>query len=464
MSSIIEQQRFTCAMAAQQSVLAIPRGIPIIHAGPGCSTKAFSFASYGSGMQGGGYAGANDISCTNAGEAEVVFGGEKKLDSLIDGALKVIDGDLFVVLTGCTSDIVGDDTLSVAQRYAEEGHPVVGVETAGFKGSNYLGHEFVLKAIIEQFVGDVVPEVRQGLVNVFSVVPFQDPFWRSDLETIKGLLNLLGFEVNILFGSRSKGVSEWKDIPNAQFNILLSPWVGLGTVELLEQKYGTPFIHCPVLPVGADQTSSFLRAVGRFGAVPQEKVEAVIEAEEKRYYEYFSAATDTFTEFIDFLPGDFYLVSDSAYALGISSFLVNELGYEPRGVYVIDDPAEGNEDRVRMVFRELLPEFEDKLRFEANGALIGEDIRQRLIPNTKAWILGSTWERFLAEDTGNIYLFVSIPINADVIITRGYTGYDGGLRLIEELFGRAFQGRAVTSGVRNAPDQTAPAVREAEKI
>ncbi|WP_010256279.1 nitrogenase component 1 [Treponema primitia] len=456
MSGIIEQQRFTCALAAQQTVLAIPRGIPIIHAGPGCSTKAFSFASAGAGMQGGGYAGGHEISCTNAGEAEVVFGGEKKLDSLIDGTLRVIDGDLYVVLTGCTSDIVGDDTLNVAQGYALEGHPVVAVETAGFKGSNYLGHEFVLNAIIEQFVGDVVPQVRQGLVNVFSVVPFQDPFWRSDLETIKELLQLLGFEVNILFGSRSRGISEWKDIPHAQFNLLLSPWVGLGVVELLEQKYGTPFVHYPVLPVGAEETSRFLRVVGQFGNIPQEKVEAVIAEEEQRYYDYFSAAAEPLTEFIDFLPADFFLVADSVYALGISNFLVHEMGYEPQGIYIIDDPSESKQELVRTSFHGILPEFDKRIFFEPNGALIGEDIQRRLVYKSRSWIFGSTWERFLAEDTGNIYVFTSIPINADVIITRGYAGYDGGLRLIEELFSQAFQGRAVTSGVRNSSDQAVP--------
>jgi nitrogenase molybdenum-iron protein beta chain len=461
MSNIMEQQRFTCALAAQQTVLAIPRGIPIIHAGAGCSTKAYNFASHSSGFQGGGYAGANDVSCTNAAEAEVVFGGEKKLDSLVDGALKVIDGDLYVILTGCTSDIVGDDSLSVAVKYAAEGHPVVGVESAGFKGSNYRGHEFVLEAIINQFIGDIRPNVRKGLVNVFSVVPYQDPFWRSDLETIKALLSLLGFEVNILFGSRSRGIREWKDIPHAQFNLLLSPWVGLSAVEQLRETYGTPFFHYPVLPVGARETSRFLRAVGEFGGLPKEEVEAVIRVEEDRYYEYFSTAVDPLTEFIDLLPADFFLVADSAYTLGLSSFLVHEMGYEPQGVYIIDEPPEANRDQVASVFKEMLPDYGERLRFEPNGGLVQEDIKARLKPNNKVWLLGSTWERFLAEDTGNISIYVSVPVNSNIIITRGFTGYDGGLRLVEELFNRVFQGRAIANNVRSFQAPREPERREA---
>jgi nitrogenase molybdenum-iron protein beta chain len=448
MSSIIEQQRFTCALAAQQSVLAIPRGIPIIHAGAGCSAKAYGFASYGAGMQGGGYAGANDVSCTNAGESEVVFGGESKLQSLIDGTLKVIDGDLYVVLTGCTSDIVGDDSLSIANEFARAGHPVVSVETAGFKGSNYLGHELVLEAIIDQFIGEVKPVVRSGVVNVFSVVPYQDPFWRSDLETVKNLLRLLGLEVNILFGSRSKGIGEWKDIPNAEFNLLLSPWVGRSTVEHLQKKYGTPFFHHPVLPVGARETSRFLRAVAQFAGIPGERVEAVIREEEDRYYDYFSSITDSLTEYMDTLPSDFFLVADSVYDLGIAGFLVNELGYEPQGVYVVDDADEQGVEYVRKAFHEVAPGFEDRLVFEADGALIGQEVKRKLSGSGKAWLLGSTWERFLAEDTGSIYLFVSVPINADVILTRGYVGYDGGLKLIEDLFERIFIQRTLASRVK----------------
>lgn len=45
---------------------------------------------------------------------------------------------MFVVLTGCTSDIVGDDSQSIAEKYAADGYPVVGTETAGFKGNSYL--------------------------------------------------------------------------------------------------------------------------------------------------------------------------------------------------------------------------------------------------------------------------------------------------------------------------------------
>lgn len=97
MSNLIEQAKFTCALGALQTVLAIPKGIPIVHAGPGCAARQFAFASNGAGYQGEGYAGGGQISCTNSTQSEVIFGGERKLRATVEGTLKVLKGDLYVI-------------------------------------------------------------------------------------------------------------------------------------------------------------------------------------------------------------------------------------------------------------------------------------------------------------------------------------------------------------------------------
>ena len=73
MSGTIEQPRFTCALGAIQSVVAIKKGVPILHSGPGCGGQITRLIG-----QGEGYAGGSTAPCTNAEEADVVFGGEKK--------------------------------------------------------------------------------------------------------------------------------------------------------------------------------------------------------------------------------------------------------------------------------------------------------------------------------------------------------------------------------------------------
>ena len=440
---LIEQPRYGCALAAQQTVLAIPGALPIVHAGPGCSAKAFSFASYGAGFQGEGFGGGSHITSSNMNEQDVVFGGEKKLHNNVRGALKILKGDLFVVLTGCTADIVGDDSVSVAKDFAEQGYPVVGAETAGFKGSTYYGHEAVMEAIIEQFTGDRKPEVQKHRVNVFASVPYQDPFWRGDLEEIKRLLTAIGLDVHVLFGTESAGVDEWKELPDAEFNLLISPWVGLKTVKLLESKYQTPFVHYPVLPVGAQETSRFLREVAK-AAHLEGQAEKIIQQEEKRFYSYFVDASDFITEFQNKLPEEYYIVADSLYATGISAYFTNEFGLPPERVYITDGAKSQYELLIKNALLERAEEFAGKVEFETDGGLIEEDMRKHLARGKRAIIFGSSWEKFVAQDTGNLYTYVSLPLNETVIANRSYAGYHGGLTLLEDAYTALFRKGTIT--------------------
>jgi nitrogenase molybdenum-iron protein beta chain len=442
---VIEQARYSCALAAQQTVLAIPGAHPIVHAGPGCSSKVAAFATVNAGHQGEGYSGGNLVSSTNSCEPEVVFGGEGKLRSTIAGALRVLKGDLFVVMTGCTADIVGDDSVSVAREFAQLGNPVVGVETAGFKGNSYHGHDLVVNAIIEQFVGDVPAKPRKGLVNVFSVVPYQDPYWRGDLETIKKLLESIGLEAQVFFGYRTKGAAEWKDIPNAQFNLLLSPWVSLSTVKLLEEKYGTPFLHYPVLPVGARETSAFLRTVSAFAGIDGSLVENVIQEEEDRFYEYLVSLIDFLAEFRNNLPTELYTVADSAYAIGLSNYLINEIGFIPKGVYITDGADENQALEIRRQIAQKDKDIAELLVFQADGGLVQRDIREKLGKSKKALFLGSSWEKVLAQETNNLYTFASLTLPETVIVNCTYLGYDGGLKLVEEIYSNVFKTKTTTS-------------------
>ncbi len=96
MAKILDQPRYKCALAAMQTVQAIPGAIPILHSGPGCAAKL----NDNNGTSG--RYSPNIFPCTSISEKEVVFGGSAKLRSTIENALKVIDADLFVVLSGCT--------------------------------------------------------------------------------------------------------------------------------------------------------------------------------------------------------------------------------------------------------------------------------------------------------------------------------------------------------------------------
>lgn len=437
MPNLIEQPRYSCALGAMQSVVSIKRGVPILHSGPGCGNKINSLLG-----QGEGYAGGSTIPCTNADEKDVVFGGEAKLKNVIDGSFKVIDADLYVVLTGCTAEIVGDDVGSVVSQYQDEDKPIVYVESGGFKSNNYVSHSAVVNAIIDQYVDKFKNNdgVKNGLVNLFATIPYQDPYWNGNLEELKRLLEDIGLEVNVLFGNESNGVEEWKTIPNAEFNILVNSWAGVDIVKHLEKKYKTPYFQFPYLPIGGIETSKFLRQVAKFGKLDKEKVEIFIKKEEEKYYSHIEKTADFMLEFRYGIPRRVYSIADATYALGFSRFLLNELGIIPGKQFIIDDTPEKYKEYIKKQFENISEYKKRTVEVEfnpdagADAAKIEEDFKKN--QDKRSLILGSGWDKELAERIKSDLLIISVPVTYRLVLNCGYSGYSGGLRAIEDIYDR----------------------------
>ena len=489
-SGLIEQERYTCAIGALQSVVAIPRAVPILHSGPGCGTMVLGFYERGTG-----YAGGYTSPCTNFSETEVVFGGTERLRSIIANSYKVLDTDLQVVLTGCTADIVGDDVASVVSEFSEDGRPIVSVETAGFKHNNFVAHSNVVNAIIDQYVDRFSAEhpsrSRRRLVNLFASLPYQDPFWKGNLREYKRLLEALGLEVNILFGPASGGVAEWQSIPAANFNILVSPWYGLPIVQNLEQKYGQPYFHFPYLPIGANETTRFLTQLADFanslddegglGAAeydadgdgdgdveqggPQPLVQpallhSLIQAEERAFYEEIDNLATFLLEFRYGLPNHVHVFHDAGYVLGLAKFLLHEVGIVPKEQYVLDNTPPEFQQRLQ----ELLAETSDKrhipVSFDPDAGAAQRALRA-IYPSSaerqdggrgkvvaastfggggapghegRGLIIGSGWDKELARDLDCDFLPAAAPCPYRLVLTSNYVGFSGGLRVIEDIY------------------------------
>lgn len=435
MSSFIEQPRYSCALGAQQSVVAIKRAVPILHAGPGCSNKINNLIG-----QGEGYAGGSTIPCTNVSESEIVYGGEHRLREVIEGSFKVIDADLYVVLTGCTSDIVGDDVGRVTADFQHLGKPIVFAETGGFKSNNYVSHEKVVNAIIDQYVDKFGSKVatKKELVNVFSVIPYQDPYWNGNLQELKRILEGIGLEVNILFGQDSRGIEEWKTIPEAEFNLVISAWAGLGIAENLKNKYGTPYLHFPYLPIGGNETSKFLRQVGDFASLEKTRIERFIKKEEGKFYSHIERTSNFMLEFRYGIPRRFYTLLDASYSIGFSKFLLNELGILPAKQFIVDNTPEEFRESIRKQFVEISEFRSAEVDFVIDGGKIHEEIKKDDHKN-RALILGSGWERDIAKEIGADLLIVSVPVFYRLVLNCGYVGYAGGLRAIEDIYDRVLE-------------------------
>jgi len=430
----IEQVRYPCSIAAMHTAAAIPRVIPITHCGPGCADKQFVNLAMYNAWQGAGYGGGAVVPSTNASEREVVFGGAERLRELIAASQTVLDADLFVVVTGCISDLVGDDVGAVAREFAHAETPVAYAETGGFRGNNFTGHELVAQAIIEQIVGEYDGPRRPGLVNVWSLLPYHNPFWRGDLTEIKRLLEGAGLEVNILFGHQSGGLDEWRTIPQAQFNLVLSPWLGLATARFLERKYGQPFLHVPVLPIGAKASAELIRKVVAFAGLDPAPAEAFIAAEERAYYHYLQDFTTFYAEYWWGLPAKFAVLADSTYALALTKFLVNQLGLIPALQIITDNPPEEHRAAIQAEFATLADDVSAEVGFEEDSYTIHQRLRATDFGSKPPIIFGTTWERDIAKAMKSPIVEVTFPTTYEVVLSRSYVGYRGALTLLEKIY------------------------------
>lgn len=436
----VSRPRYGCAIGAMYTAAAIPGAVPITHCGPGCADKQYVSLAFYNGFQGGGYSGGAVPPSANISEKEVVFGGNERLRELIQASVKIMDAELFVVLTGCIPDIVGDDVPSVVSEFQQKDVPIVYAETGGFRGNNLVGHEIVVRAILEQFVGDYSCDKKQNTVNVWTEIPYQNTYWRGDLSEIKRILEGIGLTVNILFGHDSKGISEWKDIPKAAFNLVISPWVGLGIAEHLKEKYKQPYLHVPVIPIGALETTEFLRKVSEFAKLDSGKTEAFIKKEEEIYYKYMEDFSDFYSEYWWGVPARFAVISDSAYNLAITKFLVRQLGLISVKQIITENTPDEYKEQIREEFRHIDHDVSLEVEFLEDGYQIEEALRSA--PEKPAIIFGTTWDRDIAKELKGNIVEIGFPASYEVVLSRTYVGYKGALSIIEKIFTAAISASA----------------------
>ncbi|GHV89190.1 hydrogenase [Spirochaetia bacterium] len=428
MAKVLYQPRYKCALAAMQTVHAIPRTIPVLHSGPGCGAK-LNNNNGTSGMYS-----PNIFPCTSVSEKEVVFGGVDKLRTTIENALKIIDADLFVVLTGCTSEIIGDDVGEVVSEFADAGKKVIFANTPGFKGNNYLGHDWILRAIFDQYLPRRKASVQPGLVNIFSAPPMQDAFWLGNLRELESLVSEIGLTPNTIFG-HGRGLPNIDRIPDAQLNLLVGPWAGLESVRFLEKKYGTPFMHYPTLPVGAFETSRFLRALAEKAGADKTVCEKVISSHEDEYYYYIERYSDIFLE-QRVMSKRFITVADAHYALAFTKFLVNDLGMFPSAQFITDDTPAVYRESLTREFQNLNYGITADIVFSTDGDEIHRNVRETATGGNPL-VIGSSWEKRLAQEINGIFVNVSYPMVSRMVINGHVAGYSGGLKVLEDMYTEA---------------------------
>ena len=429
---------------ALATLTSLPRVIPIIHGAQGCGGQLTNSYAYG-GYLGVGYCGGASLPSSNVSEREIIFGGADRLKKEIEAAYEVMDGDLFVVVTSCMTDLIGDDVEAVLNEVEKPDSPLVYIDTGGFKGNSYYGYDIVIQGLFEQFI-PVQEKKDPKLVNLLGLVPAYDPFFRGDLEEVRRILSLIGVKATT-FLTPDQTIEDVKNAGKASLNILLSPVHGLKAVESAKNIHGIDYI-VENLPIGSNASVKFALDVAEKLGIDREFAEKALQNEVDRYYQYVDRATDVIadTDFQNYAV----VINNSTEALPYTLFLDNEIGWLPEYVFITDELNDKQKQLIRDRFEAESFENPPELVFETDTFKIQQHITQnrpQFLSDTyndtldPVFVLGSTIDRKLAEVLGGKYLNTSFPVISRIIINHTYAGFNGGLALLEDLITGQVSGR-----------------------
>jgi nitrogenase molybdenum-iron protein beta chain len=437
MSKFIDRPRFTCALGGAMGTLhALPRTVTIVHASAGCGGNLNNAINASSGYLGGGYCGGQALPSSNVVEQDVVFGGEARLREQIESTLEIVDGDLYVVVTGCMVDMIGDDTVAVAGEFNSEETPVLGILTPSFKGNGFTGYELVVKGLASKYIR---PEQKKDpyTVNVLGIVPAFDIFWKGNLREIKRLLSRLGLKVNTFFGE-GETLEDLRNCGNAALNIVVSNNVGIDAAQHFQEVHDIPYLVTP-FPIGALASERMLRDVAKALTIPAEKVDAILKEEKELYYDYFFRIADIMND--SDLQRHAIVVGDSNYAPAVTRFVSDELGWLPELVMMTDDIPQNRREYVGSLFKNFNSGIEPHVYFDTDASSVKKYLREvwprndnsrYYDPMTPTVVFGGSFERNLAEEFGYSLVPVSYPLTNRCVMNKAYAGFNGGLTFTED--------------------------------
>lgn len=446
MSFVTENPRGGCVLAGINSVLAaINHVCPILHSGPGCCMQTTAAEQGNSGHKHACFVSGVSLPSSNMLEKEVVFGGVNKLRTTIQGAIEVIDADAYFVLTGCTAGIIGDDIASVTDEFTAKGHKVYAIETPGFAGDSLLGYETVWNTFLDKVIqpprnkeervqsgGTSIPAGSPStgsprpLVNIFGIVPYHDPYWSGSLEEIDRILSKLGIEVNTFF-TKHQGIDVIEHCSEADLNIIINPWLFNGPAKKFEKKFGVPSLRFPFVPVGATDTSRFVREVAAALKLDSALVDKVIAEEEDYVYSYLAQSIGQLSW------KRFAVAGDASSAIGLTRYLANDYSFSPVLV-VITETIYRPEDKERIIqnISQLEYATPPKIVFASDQWEINQTILNE--PEDISLLVGSTNEKEIGLEKQIQFLNATFPLNDRLVFNRTYAGYRGSLTFTEDLY------------------------------
>jgi len=424
-SKSIERGRYGCNLhGAIQTITQIQGVVPILHTTPGCGLQHDIAKKVGSAFAA--YVQGYEIPSSNVYEKQIIFGGTSRLREQIKNTVKVMKGDLYVTLSGCESEMVGDDSISMTQEIVDQGEKAINYRAPGFKGDQYIGYEGIVSTLI-----DKLPSVYENVeeessdnrikVNILGIIPVQDIYWQGNLDEIQRVLQSLGIKVNKLLGYK-QSIDNWRRMNTANLNVVVSKW-GIEAAKKLKKLYHTPYIVVDNLGMGPDAMELLVDQVAK--EIPiQVDIARDFFREEKQRFRYALKQIAEYYYDYDFQKS-VVIVGDESTTIRYADFLTRYLGMEILAIIITDFVGEETKQEPSEYLRSLAYDIYYKKDTREVSQII-EEANPELV-------LGSSLEEEIARSLGAYHYTISYPAYNKVIISSCNVGYEGGIGLIENL-------------------------------
>ncbi len=238
--------RATCQLfGAIKTISNIKHSVVLVHGPKGCVYHI----NYILGMRGDK---PPNIYSTCMDETDVIFGAADKLKNAIAELDVELKPDLIAVLSCCASSIIGEDVESVVSE-VETNAKLIGIDAGGFEGDYRSGYSKTLQRLVDVFAQ---PSVRRAPASVNLVGLLRGG---PDLAELRRVLALIGVHVNTLLTAQAT-IDQIEQINSAALNVVVCEGTGKEAAELLEERFGVPYI-IEELPMGYRATRRFLSRV-----------------------------------------------------------------------------------------------------------------------------------------------------------------------------------------------------------
>jgi light-independent protochlorophyllide reductase B subunit len=423
-----------CALEGVASIIAGIRDVSVvIHSPQGCAaTVAMAFDSHEIDFT------RRKIACTRLFETDIIMGASEKLENLIKETDRTFNNTVIFVVGTCAADIIGENLEGLCQSIQPEvSAKLIPIVAGGFRGSIYEGMELGLKALLPLIKKstDKIP----NSVNIIAPQANLNPTWFGDLKWVTDILQNIGIKVQTVL-SHDTSLSQLEDAGLASANILLSHDTGFVFARKMQELHGIPLILADIpLPVGLTNTARWLKTLGVYFDV-EDQVSQLIQSGEERVVDILRRRALMMVP--RYRNCKIAVSADATIGIGLVRLLFEELEMIPE----------------LLLYRSQTPESRKILERELNGlglspqvafAVDGFQTQQALKEIEVDAVIGSAWEKYIAEELGIKIVFdILAPTNRDIYLDRAYFGYEGMLNMLEIIgndWERTFRSKAINA-------------------